>query len=118
MYKHNHLSKIQRRGSRLLNIFNKSNISILFHLTKGTKLSNSGSEDDYKQIFLVKGKKKVPKEAEKDQDHSVIKDLIINEKEPILKTDNQDIWEFEGAEEFFKQKNQPEENIPDNNFKF
>ena len=85
---------------------------------KETESSNSDSKDDYKQIFFIKGKKKIPKEAEKNQDHNVIKDLIINEKEPILNTSNQDTLEFEEAEEFFKQKNQPEENIPDSNFKF
>ena len=69
----------------------------LIQPNKEPELNNSDLEDDYKQIFLVKGKKKVPKEVEKDQDHSVIKDLTINEKEPILKTDNQDTWEFEEA---------------------
>ena len=55
---------------------------------KEPKSSGSDLEDDYKQISFVKGKKKVPKEAKKYQDHSVIKVLIINEKEPIFKIDN------------------------------
>ena len=85
---------------------------------KEPKLSSSDSEDDYKQIFLVKAKKKVPKETGKDQDHSAIKDLIINKKVPPLKTYNQGIWEFEEAEQFFKQKNQQKEDILDDYSKF
>jgi hypothetical protein len=72
---------------------------------KEPESSSNDSEDDYKQIFFIKGKKKIPKKAEKDQDHNVVKDLIINEEEPILKADNQDTWEFAEVGEFFKQKN-------------
>ena len=85
---------------------------------KEPESSSSDSEDDYKQIFFSKGKKKVPKEGEKVQDHSVKKDLIINKKQPILKTNNQDTWEFKEADRFFKQKNQQEEDIPDSYSKF
>ena len=74
----------------------------LIMFDKEQESSSSDSEDDYKQIFFIKGKKRIPKKAEKDQDHSVIKDLIINKEEPILKEDNQDTWEFVEAEEFFK----------------
>ena len=85
---------------------------------KEPELRSSDSEDDYKQIFLVKSKKKVPKEAGKDQDHSVKKDLIINKKGLALKTDNQGTSEFEEAEQFFKQKNQQKEDISDDYSKF
>ena len=71
---------------------------------KELESSSSDSKDDYKQIFFIKGKKKIPKEAEKDRDHSVIKDLIINEKEPILKTDNQNTWEFKKAKDFLSRR--------------
>lgn len=80
-------------------------------------MSNNDSEVDYKQIFLVKAKKKFPKETGKYQDHGIIKDLILNEKVPLLKTDDQSTWEFEEAEQFFKQKNQQKEDIP-NDYKF
>ena len=40
-----------------------------------------------------------------DDDWQVyIKYLIINEKVPPLKTDDQITWEFKEAEQFFKQK--------------
>ena len=55
---------------------------------KEPKLSNSDLEADYKQIFLVKAKKKVPKETGKDKVHDVIKDLIINKQVPPLKTND------------------------------
>ena len=56
---------------------------------KEPKLSNSDSKVDYKQMFLVKAKKKVPKETGKDKDHDIIKDLIINKQVPPLKTNDQ-----------------------------
>ena len=85
---------------------------------KESELSISDLEDDYKQIFLVKTKKKVPKEIGKDQDHGIMKDLIINKQVPPLKTDDQSTWEFKEAEQFFKKKNQQKEHIPGDYYKY
>ena len=62
------------------------------------------SEDDCRQIFLIKRKKKIPKKTEKNQDNPLIKYLIINKEEPIVNVDNQDTWEFTKAEEFSGRK--------------
>ena len=85
---------------------------------KEPKLRSSDLEVDYKQIFLVKSKKKVPKETGKDKDHGIVKDLIINKQVPPLKTNDQSTWEFEEAEQFFMQKDQQKEDILDDYFKY
>ena len=72
---------------------------------KEEQSSSNESEDDCRNIFLIKRKKKIPKKTEKNRDNPFIKDLIINKEEPIAKSDNQDTWEFIEAKEFFKQKN-------------
>ena len=59
--------------------------------------------------YFLERKKKVPKKTKKNQDNPFIKDLIINNEELIVKEDNQDIEE----KEFFREKDQLKENIPD-----
>ena len=86
--------------------------------SKEEQSSNNESEDDCRQIFLIKRKKKIPKKTEKNRDNPFIKDLIINKEEPIAKADNQDTWEFTEVETFFRLKNQLKENNPGNQPKF
>ena len=111
-------SKDTKKRKHVTQQFQKIEYLDLIPPIKEPELSNNDLEVDYEQIFLVKTKKKVPKEIGKEKDHDIIQDLIINKKVPPLKTDDQSTWEFEEATHFFRQKDRQKEDIPNNFFKY
>ena len=80
--------------------------------------NNELEEDDCKQIFFIRKRKKIPKKIEKNQLNPFMKELIINKEEPIAETDSRDTWEFKEKKEFFRQRNQLKANIPGSQPKF
>ena len=56
--------------------------------------SNESEEDDCKEIFFIRKRKKIPKKTEKNRLNPFMKDLIINKEDPIVEEDSEDAWEF------------------------